>query len=107
MPRRYIKRQEELEVPHTEDELYGIELEKEIITKIGDNKTKEYQFDTGISLTDEDGIKTIGYEFYTYRGQVCILDDQGMDIVFGAYEIRTQKRIHKEIISGNYHKKTH
>jgi hypothetical protein len=105
MARRYIKRQEELESkPHTEDELYGIELEKEIIAKIGANKTREYQLDNLIDLLDKDGERTKGYSFYTYRGHVCILDDQGMDVDFSAYEIRTQKRIHKEIMAGNYHK---
>ena len=51
MARRYIKRQEELQdIPHTEDELLGIELEKEIIEKIGPNKTKEYQLKNELDL---------------------------------------------------------
>lgn len=104
MARRYIKRQEELEViPHTEDELLGIELEKEIISKVVNNK-REYQFNTELNLVEKDGLKTKTFSFYTYRGQVCILDDQGMDVTFDNYQLKSQKLIHKEIMAGNYQK---
>lgn len=81
-----------------------MELEKEIIDKIGANKTREYSFDSLIDLVDKDGEKSRGYNFYTYRSQVCILDDQGMDVDFSNYELRSQKRIHREIMAGNYKK---
>ena len=105
MARRYIKRQEELEViPHTEDELLGIELEKEIISKVGNNKTREYQLKNELDLVEKDGLQTKTFSFYTYRGQVCILDNQGMDVNFSEYKLKSQKLIHKEIMAGNYHK---
>jgi len=105
MARRYIKRQEELNsVPHTEEELQGLELEKEIIAKIGANKTREYQFNTELNLVEKDGLQTRTFSFYTYRGQVCILDDQGMDVNFSEYKLKSQKLIHSEIMAGNYKK---
>jgi hypothetical protein len=82
----------------------SIELEKEIINKIGNNKTKEYHFDNELDLVDKDGEKTKAYSFYTYRGQVCILDDQGMDVTFDNYQLKSQNLIHSEIIAGNYQK---
>ena len=105
MARRYIKRQEELQaIPHTEDELLGIELEKEIIEKIGSNKTKEYQLKNELNLVQKDGLQTKTFSFYTYRGEVCILDNQGMDVNFSEYKLKSQKLIHSEIMSGNYNK---
>ena len=55
-------------------------------------------------MVDKDGEKTKAYSFYTYRGQVCILDDQGMDVTFDNYQLKSQKLIHSEIIAGNYQK---
>ena len=104
MARRYIKRQEELQAkPHTEDELIGLQLQKEIVNKITMPK-HEYQFNTELDLVEKDGLKTKTFSFYTYRGQVCILDDQGMDVTFDNYQLKSQKLIHSEIMTGNYHK---
>lgn len=104
MARRYIKRQEEFAaIPRTQDELYGLELEKEIINKIGCPK-HEYDFYSDLNLVEKDGLQTRSFSFYTYRGQLCLLDDQGMDVTFDNYTLKSQELIHKEIINGNYRK---
>lgn len=77
-------------------------LQEEIIKKIGDNKTKDKNFTNDVKITQNDGTKTYALGFYTYRGEVCILDGLGMDITFDEYDTKTQNLIHQEIISGNY-----
>jgi hypothetical protein len=96
MARRYVT--PEL----TEDQIEGLRLEKEIINKIGYNKTNEKILVNELDLIEENGLQTKTFSLYTYQGQVCILDNQGMDVNFGCYQLRSQKRIHKEIMEGRY-----
>ena len=75
------------------------ELEKEILLKIKDNKTKEKTFDDGI-FVDSGTNELIG--FYTYRGTVCILDSTMMDIDFNNYSEKDQKIIYDAIMNNKY-----
>jgi len=77
-------------------------LEAEILTKIGDNKTKEKNFHDGIILKGDVRNELLG--FYTYRGDVCILDGLGMDVEFSSYSDENKKIIHEAIMNDKYGK---
>lgn len=74
--------------------------EDDIIKKIGANKTNEKTFDDGIFVT-EDGEKSELLGFYTYRGEVCILDS-GMDRDFKSYNQDNQDIIYNAIMNDQY-----
>lgn len=79
------------------------ELEAEILKKIGDNKTNEKTFEDGIFTIDtavDEGSQLCG--FYTYRGEVCILDGLGMDVCFSSYEDKNKAIIHEAIMANKY-----
>jgi hypothetical protein len=76
------------------------EYEKEILDKIGNNKTNEKTFNDGIFIAEPTPNQLLG--FYTYRGQVCILDGLGMDVSFSEYNEETKKIIHSNIVNNNY-----
>jgi hypothetical protein len=96
--RRYKERQEE----EQNDGITHCEFEDEILSKVKDNKTNERQFLEEVRLVDDEGEESLGYAFYTYRGHLYILDNQGMDCAFLCYEERTRKRIHKIIMNGEF-----
>lgn len=75
--------------------------EKEILDKIGNNKTNEKTFNYGVFIDEPERNELLG--FYTYRGQVCILDGLGMDVNFSEYTEETRKIIHGNIINNNYY----
>lgn len=77
------------------------EYEKEILDKIGRNKTNEKTFNNSIFINEPEHNELLG--FYTYRGQVCILDGLGMDVNFSEYTEETRKIIHDNIINNNYY----
>lgn len=81
------------------------ELEKEIILKLKDNKLGEKQFNEIINVFDKDD-NPCGYvyNFYTYRGSLCLLDSEGCDVNFTFYNMKTRKKIHSIIMSNNYKK---
>lgn len=76
------------------------EYEKEILDKIGKNKTNEKTFNDGVFIDEPEHNQLLG--FYTYRGQVFILDGLGMDVNFSEYTENTKKIIHSNIINNNY-----
>jgi hypothetical protein len=71
--------------------------EKELIAKLGRNKTTEKTFNNGIFV---DGIELLG--FYTYRGEVCILDSIGLDNDFKEYSDENKIIIYNAIMSNKY-----
>jgi hypothetical protein len=74
--------------------------EAEIIKKIGSNKTNEKTFDNGIFIYENGkAIELCG--FYTYRGELCILD-RGMDNNFSSYSVDNKTIIHSAIITNKY-----
>lgn len=73
---------------------------QDIITKFGPNTTgtgkvanEDINFQE-VKLSD--GSKS--WSFYTYKGDICILDDQGMDVDFINYTIEDQKNLYNSII---------
>jgi hypothetical protein len=76
------------------------EQEAEIIKKIGSNKTSEKTFYDGIFIND-DGVQVELLAFYTYRGEVCILD-RGMDVNFSSYSTANKNIIHSAIMNNKY-----
>lgn len=70
-------------------------LEKEILEKIGNNKTEELSF-TGNKIE-----KYLG--FYTYKGVVCVLDG-AYDHNFNDLPIKDQKNVHNHIMKNLYTK---
>ncbi len=73
----------------------------DIVGKFGSNTTgtgkvanPDIEF-TQVNLSDGSS----AWSFYTYKGSVCILDDQGMDISFDEYSIEDQKLLYNSIIS--------
>jgi hypothetical protein len=75
-------------------------LEMEILTKIGNNKTNEKTFHDGIILKGDEINELLG--FYTYRGDVCILDGLGMDVEFSSYSDENKVIIHEAIMNDKY-----
>lgn len=75
-------------------------MKKQILDKVGHNTTGSGKFandDIEFSeVTLSDGSKTSS--FYTYKGQICILDDQGMDVDFDDYSLNDQKLIYNAIM---------
>ena len=76
--------------------------EKELIVKLGRNKTKEKAFNDGIFIINEvyDRIQLLG--FYTYRGEVCVLDTTMMDNDFKSYSDENKTIIYNAIMSNKY-----
>lgn len=79
-------------------------MKEEIIKKFGRNTTgsgKTAKPDIEFpEVTLSDGTKT--FSFYTYKGSICILDDQGMDIDFDEYSTKDQKLLYNAIMgNGN------
>jgi hypothetical protein len=72
-------------------------LEQEIINKIGKNKTTEKHFNDGVKISSGE---LLG--FYTYKGEVCILDCFGMDVNFSSYDAKDQKIIHEAIMNNKW-----
>lgn len=87
MPRRY-----------KDKVLNTCELEKEIISKIGDNKTREKTFQGNIHISP--GLVLLG--FYTHRGIVCVLDSSMIDVDFSKYDSEDKKIIHNAIMNNLY-----
>ena len=83
---------------NTEPKHIPCNLEKEILDMIGDNKTNEKTFNDGVFIDGD--TQLLG--FYTYRGQVCILDDMGNDTFFSEYPDKIKSIIHQNIIGKNY-----
>ena len=80
-------------------------LEIEIIEKIGDNRHDEKTFPTEIQMVcKDDGEIRMVYAFYTYKGDVCLLDSYGYDVIFTCYDERSRKRLHKAIMNNEYKK---
>lgn len=77
------------------------EYEKEILDKIGKNTTNEKTFNDGVFIDEPEKNELLG--FYTYKGEVCILDGLGMDICFSEYTEKTKKIIHSNILNNNYY----
>lgn len=79
------------------------DLEADIINKIGRNKENEKTFNDGVYVTGEEDemIELLG--FYTYRGEVAILDSLGMDNGFNTYSLEDQKTIHDAIMNDNWY----
>lgn len=96
MTRRYIKPD-----PRVTDTISQM-LEKDIVKKLSDNKTREKSFLDNIKLVDLDGEETIGYAFYTYRGHLCVLNSAGMDCDFLNFNEETQERIYDAIMANRY-----
>lgn len=85
--RRYVKKEVSVQ-------------EAEIIEKIGSNKTTEKTFDDDVFIY-ENG-KAIGLcGFYTYRGELCIID-RGMDNNFSEYSTDNKAIIHTAIMTNKY-----
>lgn len=76
------------------------QMESDIIAKIGRNKTNEKSFIGNIFIDEPSYNQIIG--FYTYRGEVCILDGLGMDVTFSNYSEKNQTIIHVAIMSNKY-----
>jgi hypothetical protein len=76
------------------------QMESDIIQKIGNNKTKEKSFNEGIFIDEPTRNQMCG--FYTWRGEVCILDGLGMDVTFSSYSEKNQIIIHSSIMSNKY-----
>jgi len=70
-----------------------MDLEKDIIERRGNNKTKEIMFPDGVII---DGVQLLS--FYTWRGSVCIIDALGMDVEFDVYSPEDQQLIYDEIM---------
>ena len=75
-------------------------MEAEIITKIGRNKPNSKTFNDGIFIDDPKSNEILG--FYTYKGEVYILDGLGMDVPFSDYSEKNQTIIHSAIMSNKY-----
>ena len=75
-------------------------LEQEIINKVGNNKTKEKTFNNNIFVDEPTRNQILG--FYTYRGEVFILDGLGMDVDFSSYNEKNKTIIYQEIMKTNY-----
>ena len=79
-------------------------MKKDILEKFGVNSTgdgeianDDIQFP---EVTLSDGTKT--FSFYTYKGSIRILDDQGMDIDFDEYSTEDQELLYNAIMdNGN------
>lgn len=76
-------------------------LQEEIVKRVGKNTTgsgkvanDDLEF-SPVKLSDGSEV----YSFYTYKGKVCVLDDQGMDNDFEDYSQKDQKLIYDSIIS--------
>ena len=76
------------------------EMIKDIVSKVGSNSTgsgktanEDIEFP---EVTLSDGSKS--FSFYTYKGDVCILDDQGMDVDFTEYSIEDQNLLYNSIM---------
>lgn len=76
-------------------------MKTEIINKYGKNTTgngkvakPDIEFNEVIL---SDGSKA--WSFYTYKGDICILDNQGRDILFDEYPIEDQKKLFKSIMN--------
>ncbi len=67
-------------------------MKNKIINKWGDNTGKDIRFP---EVTLSDGTKSCS--FYTYKGNVYILDNTGMDNPFDEYPIEDQKKLLKSI----------
>lgn len=79
---------------------YPERMEQDILEKIGNNKTNEKTFDNGVFIDEPSRNELLG--FYTYKGEVCILDGLGMDVTFSSYSEKNQTVIHSAIMSGKY-----
>lgn len=75
-------------------------MEKEILKKIGDNKTKEKTFYDKIFIDEPKFNEILG--FYTYKKEVCILDGFGMDVAFSSYSEKNKKTIYDAIMLNKY-----
>jgi len=76
-------------------------LQEEIIKIVGKNSTgsgkvanDDIEFSYTVSLSDG----SEACSFYTYKGKVCILDNQGMDNDFEDYPIKDQQLIYNSIM---------
>lgn len=79
-------------------------LEEDIIRKIGYSSAQpgvmanDYIFDEQINLIDQSPI----YAFYTFEGELCLLNMDGYDCDFSGYDEFNQELIHLEIMEGRY-----
>lgn len=92
-----IKKFKLFEARRNINQYVGCELECEIINKIGKNKTNEKFFTKDIFINK---YSLLG--FYTHRGQLCILDGEGMDVNFNTYSDIEKTLIHKAIMNNEY-----
>ena len=77
-------------------------LEEEIVNKIGMNETLEKDFSDELEVVEKDKEISYALSFYTYEGNVYILDSNGTDIPFDDYEEESQKLIYNTIMLDNY-----
>jgi tRNA pseudouridine-54 N-methylase len=75
-------------------------MESKIIKKIGDNQTDEMTFNNGIFVDEPNKNELLG--FYTYEGEVYILDGLGMDVPFSDYSQKNKETIYKAIMFNLY-----
>lgn len=69
-------------------------LEAEILDKRGKTNLEEVCIDVSIDEPETNEVLS----FYTYHGQVCILDGLGMDVYFSNYTPETRKIIYDAIM---------
>lgn len=77
-------------------------LEEEIVNKIGMNETLEKDFSDELEVVENDKEISYALAFYTYEGNVYILDSNGKDIPFDDYEEESQKLIYNTIMLDDY-----
>lgn len=76
-------------------------MKEDILKKFGTNSTGtgEYANDDLVfpQVKLSDGSKS--WSFYTYKGDICILDDRGMDNDFDDYSIEDQTLLYNVMMS--------
>ncbi len=81
-------------------------MEKELIEKIGRNKTNEKNFvnDFKVKYEEEGNIsdEVWALSFYTYKGSLYIMTGDGMDIPFNDFIEDSKEKIYKSIINEEY-----
>jgi hypothetical protein len=69
------------------------DLEKNLLDRIGNNKTRDREFDDGVYVNDEDSERVELVSYYTWRGQLFIVDAWMQDNPFRLYADKDKKII--------------
>lgn len=77
-------------------------LEDKIVDKVGMDETLDKYFVEELELSEENGEISFAKGFYTYEGNVYIIDSNEMDVAFEDYDDENQQIIYTAIISNNY-----